>query len=103
MEKSEHQEKDKQFIAIKAGYMIGIYGDEKARDELIAGLESVENAAVRFTAAQTVDYLSPKGSKDAADLLQRIVDTNAKSADKDKMMGDAPLKQVMYRIRSRAE
>lgn len=103
MEKSEHQEKDKQFIALKAGYMVGIYGDEKARDELIAGLESVENAAVRFTAAQTIDYLSPKGSKDAADLLQRIIDTNAKSADKDKMMGDAPLKQVMYRVRARAE
>jgi HEAT repeat protein len=103
LEKSQNQEKETQFTAIKAAYMVGIYGDEKARDGLVERLDSLENAAVRFTAAQTIDYLSPKGSKEAADLIQKIIDKNAKSADRNKAAADAPLKQVMYRIRARAE
>lgn len=103
IEKSEFQDKTKQQAGIKAGYMIGVYGDEKARGELIDRLGSIENAAVRFVAAQTIDKLSPKGSKEAADALEKIIDKNAKSADKNKAAGDAPLKQVMYRIRARAE
>jgi hypothetical protein len=103
IEKSENQDKSKQSIAIKAGYMIGLYGDEKARGEIIDRLGSIENAAVRFVAGQTIDFLSSKGSIPAADALDKIIDKNAKTADKDKMAGDAPLKQIMYRIRARAE
>ena len=103
MEKSENQEKARQQTGIKAGYMIGICGDEKARGDLIEHLDAIENAAVRFVASQTIDYLSPKGSKEAADALDKIIDKNVKSADKNKTQGDAPLKQVMYRIRARAE
>jgi HEAT repeat protein len=103
IEKSENQEKAKQSVGIKAGYMIGVYGDEKARGGLIDALSSIDNAAVRFVAAQTIDFLSPKGSKDAADAMEKIIDKNTKTADKDKMAGDAPLKQIMYRVRARAE
>lgn len=103
MEKSENQEPNTQFIAIKSAYMVGIYGDEKARDSIVERLTSLENAAVRYTAAQTIDYLSPKGSKEAADAIDKVLQANIKSADKDKIAGDAPLKQVMYRIRARAE
>lgn len=103
VEKGENQDKTRQQAGIKAGYMIGEYGDEKARGELIQRLDSIDNAAVRFVAAQTIDYLSPKGSKDAADALDKIIEKNAKAADKNKAAGDAPLKQVMYRIRARAE
>jgi hypothetical protein len=103
IEKSENQEKATQFTGIKAGYMIGIFGDDKARDGIVERLDSIENAAVRFTAAQTIDFLSPKGSKETADELQKIIDKNAKSADKNKAAADAPLKQVMYRIRTRAQ
>jgi hypothetical protein len=83
--------------------MIGEYGDEKARGEIIDRLGSIDNAAIRFVAGQTIDFLSPKGSKDAADALQKIIEKNAKTADKDKIAGDAPLKQIMYRVRARAE
>ncbi|HVU04631.1 MAG TPA: HEAT repeat domain-containing protein [Polyangiaceae bacterium] len=103
LEKSENQTKTRQSVGIKAGYMIGEYGDEKARGEIIDRLGSIDNAAVRFVAGQTIDFLSPKGSKDAADALEKIIDKNAKTADKDKIAGDAPLKQIMYRIRARAE
>jgi len=103
IEKPENQTKSGQTVGIKAGYMIGVYGDDKARGDLIDKLGSIDNAAVRFVAGQTIDYLSKKGSKDAADALEKIIDKNAKTADKDKIQGDAPLKQIMYRIRSRAE
>jgi hypothetical protein len=103
IEKSENQEQKNQFIGIKAGYMIGIFGDEKARDGLVERLDSIENAAVRFTASQTIDFLSPKGSIEAADAIDKIIEKNKKSADRNKIQGDNPLKQVMYRVRSRAE
>lgn len=103
IEKSENQEKTKQQAGIKAGYMIGVYGNDKARGDLINRLDSIDNAAVRFVASQTIDYLSPKGSKEAADELDKIIEKNAKSADKNKAAGDAPLKQVMIRVRARAE
>jgi hypothetical protein len=101
--KSSSQEDKSQFVGIKAAYMLGILGDEKVRDQLVAGVDPISNAAVRFTAAKVIDYLSPKGSVAAADELQKMVDANLKRGDRDKIAGDAPLKQVIYRLRSRAQ
>ncbi len=103
MEKSTNQEQATQFIGIKAGYMGAILGGEAQRDELVKRIDSFENAAVRFVAAQTIDHLSPKGSKEAAAALRKVVDKNAEGGDKNKMSGDAPIKQVMYRIEARAD
>ena len=103
LEKGENQDKSRQSVGIKAAYMVGEYGDEKARGEIIDRLDKIDNAAVRFVSGQTIDFLSPRGSKEAADALDKIIDKNAKTADKDKIAGDAPLKQVMYRVRARAE
>jgi HEAT repeat protein len=102
MEKSQNQDVKNQFAAIKAGYMAAIFGNEQTRDELVKRMDQFENAAVRFVAAQAIDRLSPKGSTAAADQLNAIVTKNAKTADGDKIAGDEPLKQVMYRLRSRA-
>ncbi len=102
MEKSNNQDQKNQFIAIKAGYMVGILGNESTVGELVERMSSFENAAVRFVAAQTIDHLLPKGSKDVADKLKKIIDKNVESGDKDKIAGDAPLKQVMYRVETRA-
>ncbi len=101
-EKSENQEKDSQFTAIKGVYMAGILGNEQTRGDLIERLQSIDNAGIRYTVSQAIDYLSPKGSVEAADKLKAIIDANARSADKNKAAGDSALKQVMYRIRTRA-
>lgn len=103
IEKGENQEQKTQFTAIKAAYMIGIFGNDQARSELIDRLGSIDNAAVRYAAAQTIDQLSPKGSKEAAKKLNAIIEANEKTADSNKIAGDAPLKQVMYRVDSRAD
>jgi hypothetical protein len=100
--KSTNQTEKAQFAGIKAAYMLGVYGNEKTRDQLVSSIDQISNAAIRFTAAKTIDYLSPKGSAGVADQLQKIVDGNIKRGDPDKIAGDAPLKQVIYRVRSRA-
>jgi HEAT repeat protein len=103
IEKEESQDKKSQFVGIKAAYMIGVLGNEGTRDELVKRMSGLYNAAVRFTAVMAIDHLSPKGSNAAADELQKQVDANVKSADAEKIAGDAPVKQVIYRLRSRAQ
>ena len=75
-----------------------------SRDEQLASsIDGVTNAAVRFTASKVIDFLSPKGSTAVADQLQKLIDGNVKRGAQDKIAGDAPLKQVVYRLRSRAQ
>ena len=99
--KRESQDRKTQFTGIKAGYMAAIYGSEQTRDEIVSKLESIDNAAVRYVSSMAIDRLSPKGSKSAVDKMGAIIDKNAKSPDRDKAAGDAPLKQVMYRLSAR--
>lgn len=101
IQKPESQEQTTQFAGMKAGYMIGILGTDADRDELVGKIDGINNAAVRFVAAQAIDHLTPKGSKAVADKLNAIITKNAKSADREKAAYDAPLKQVMYRIDAR--
>jgi HEAT repeat protein len=103
VDKDENQDKKNQFIGIKAAYMVGILGKEATRDELVKRMGNISNPAVRYTAGVVIDHLSPKGSAAAADELQKLVDANVKSADSEKIAGDAPIKQVIYRLRSRAQ
>jgi HEAT repeat protein len=102
IQKGENQDRTNQFVGIKAGYMIAILGNEQTRDELIAGLGSVDNAALRYVSALAIDKLTPKGSKDAVAKLQAVIDKNAKSPDKDKQQGDEPLKLIVYRLEARS-
>jgi cellobiose-specific phosphotransferase system component IIA len=103
IQQSKNQEQKSQFAGIKAAYMLGILGNDQTRDKLVDELDSIDNAAVKFTAAQAIDHLSPKGSTETADKLKKILDKDAVLADQDKIMADAPLKSVMYRVRARAE
>lgn len=97
----DNQGEAKQFVGIKAGYMVAIFGNEGTRDQLVASLKPITNASLRHVAGQTIDVLTPKGSKAVAEKLRVIIDENAKSPDKDKAAGDNSLKQVMYRLEAR--
>ncbi|HYP89099.1 MAG TPA: HEAT repeat domain-containing protein [Polyangiaceae bacterium] len=101
IQKPENQEQSTQFGGVKAGYMIGILGNDSTRDELVGVIDGINNAAVRFVAAQAIDHLTPKGSKPTSDKLGAIIAKNAKSADREKAAYDSSLKQVMYRIDAR--
>ncbi len=101
MQKPENQKSENQFVGIKAGYMVAILGNEAARDTLVDGLGTIPNASLRYVASRAIDKLSPNGSKSAADKLDKIVTTNAKSPDRDKAQGDSALKEVMVRLYAR--
>jgi hypothetical protein len=103
VEKSENQDQANQFAGFKACYMSAIHGSPQTAMDLIDRLGSVDNAAVRYSVSQAIDFLSPKGSKPAAKKLLAIIEANEKTADRNKIANDAPLKQVMYRIESRAD
>ena len=81
--------------------MIGVLGNDEARDRLVAVLDSLTNPAVRYVAALTIDHLTPHANKDVVAKLDAIVTRNANSPDRDKAAGDSPVKQVMYRIGAR--
>ncbi len=102
MKNPANQTAENQFVGIKAGYMVAMLGNEAARDKLVDSLGSISNAGLRFVAARAIDKLSPKGSKSAADKLNTIITTNAKSPDRDKAAGDTALHQVMYRLYARS-
>lgn len=91
------------FTGVKAGAMLGILGDERTRDELVARIDAIDDAAVRFAAAQSIDHLSPKGSKEVARALREIVDRNWESQDWQKAAADTPLTLVSCRLEGRAD
>lgn len=100
-QKSESQNKKKQFAGIKALYMLGVLGTDKTRAELIAGLKPIKNGALRFVASQVIDKLSPKGSAEAVKSLQTVLDDNAKGNNRSKIAADKSLKDVVLRISNR--
>lgn len=99
----ESQAQDTQFRGIKAAYMLGILGDEKAKDKIVEALPQVTNPAVRFVTVSVLDRLSPKGDNALADKLEAIVKKNIESRDANKIQADAPLNTIIYRLRARAQ
>lgn len=97
------QAKETQFQGIKAGYMIGVYGNADSRAKLIDAMPKLSNAAVRYVAVTVIDYLSPKGDPGIAAKLQKIVDDGDASKDPNRMAGNAPFKTVIYRLNARAQ
>jgi hypothetical protein len=92
-----------QFAAIKAAYMVGVLGDAGAAKKIVEMLPKMSHPAVRFAAVTAVDSLSPKGDKDIADKLQKMVDEAVEKKDQDKMRLNSPLKTVIYRLNARAQ
>jgi HEAT repeat protein len=102
LRKPENQSETSQFVGIKAGYMVAIFGNEKLRDELVESLRQLPNPVLRHVAADSIDRLTPQGSRTVAETLRKMIEENSKSPDKDKRYGDSSVKQVMYRLAARA-
>jgi len=90
-----------QFIGIKAAYMLSILGNAGTSMEIVKQLPKVKNAAVRFSAVQAIDHLTQKEPAPVADALQKIVDENKAKDDRNMMQADAPVKEIVYRLRAR--
>lgn len=98
-----NQQKDTQFVGIKAAYMIGIVGTPDIRQKLIDSMPKITNAAVRFVAVSAIDYLSPKGDAAIAQKLQAIVDEAEEKRNEQMIAANAPFKTVIYRLNARSQ
>ncbi len=101
--KSENQSDKTQMAAIKALYSFGGLKGKGAGKELVAELGHFELAELRLVVADIIDHLNPDGSKEIADALDKIVEANKDSMDKGKASADKPLRDVLYRLRARAQ
>jgi hypothetical protein len=95
------QEEKTQFVGIKAAYMLGVLGNQGTSMDIVKVLPKLRNAAVRFAAVSAVDHLTQKEPAPVADALQKIVDDNKAKDDRNMMQADAPVKEIVYRLRAR--
>lgn len=91
---------------VKATWMIVITGADKAdatRAELLKRVDKVKNTGARIAICEAIDELAPKGDAAAADALDKIVATDAKSGDKNLVATDNTVTQVAWRLRVRGQ
>jgi hypothetical protein len=93
--------------AIKATWMAVIYGGgasaNATRGELLKRVDKVRNAGARIALCEAIDELAPQGDVAAADALDKVVATNAKSGDKELIATDNTVAQVAWRLRVRSQ
>jgi len=97
------QDKDGQFVGIKAAYMIGIYGNDSSRAKLVDAMPKISNGAVQQAALKALQVLAPKGDNDAAKKLSDMLD-KAEELKDDKLQAQyGVFTQVAARLRARAQ
>jgi HEAT repeat protein len=101
LEEAAVQEKGEQFQGIKSAYMLGILGSDKTRMEIVKRFPSIKNAAIKFTSGQALDFLAAKGDQAAADEIGKQLEANIAKGDHNVIAGDAPLRQIRFRLLSR--
>lgn len=62
--------REKEFIAHKAAYMIGVLGKEADRDWLVGVIGDIPNFSVCLTALYVLESLTPANGKKVADILE---------------------------------
>jgi hypothetical protein len=90
--------------AVKAAWMAAEYGVGKAaiRSLLVDKVDKVKQPGARLALCEAIDYLAPQGDPAIADKLDKLVETDTATGDKNLMMGDDVVVKVSQRLRSRA-
>lgn len=94
------QEKNEQFVGIKAIYTLGSIGNESTKEEILKRLPKLKNDSIRFEALNLIDHLSPNGDKKIADELQKILDEQSERGKETPV--DPAMRQIISRLRARA-
>ena len=102
---AEKNQGDKTQIAgMKALYAIGQHGKTADAEKVVAQLDkALEEPTLRYVASQVIDHHYPSGSPEVAKKLDAIVARNKRSPDKAKVAGDKPIRDLIYRLRARAQ
>jgi hypothetical protein len=90
------------YTGVKAAFMAGVLGTEATRGELVKRLPKMKNAPIKFVMLLAVDHLSPKGDAKAADELQKMYDEGRARDDEALSRANAPMLQIIPRLRARA-
>jgi hypothetical protein len=91
--------------AVKASWMAVVYGKASAastRGELLKRVDKMKDANARLALVEAIDELAPKGDVATAEALEKIVQADTKSGDKNVLMADDSVAKVALRLRARA-
>jgi hypothetical protein len=90
--------------AVKAAWMAAEYGvgNGSIRAALVDKVDKVKQPGPRLALCEAIDYLAPRGDPAIADKLDKIVEADAATGDKNLMMGDDVVVKVSQRLRARA-
>jgi hypothetical protein len=90
--------------AVKAAWMAAEYGVGNAgvRSALVGKVEKVQQPGARLALAEAIDFLAPQGDPSAADKLDKVVDADRATGDKNLLLGDDVVVKVAQRLRARA-
>ena len=92
---------DKQFIGIKAGYMVGILGTPAIKPKLIEIIPKITGGAARFVVVQAIDHFSPKGDAVAGEKLLGMLAEAEAQKNASKAAEYSYFKQFGYRLLAR--
>ncbi len=90
--------------AVKAAWMAAEYGVGNAgvRSGLLDKVDKVKQPGARLALCEAIDFLAPQGDAAAADRLDKIVDADRATGDKNLLMGDDVVVKVAQRLRARS-
>jgi len=92
---------DKQFIGIKAAYMVGVLGNADVKAKLVEMLPKIQGGAARFVAVQAIDHFSPKGDAASGEKLLKYLSDAEAQKDTKKASEYSYFKQFGYRLLAR--
>jgi hypothetical protein len=97
------KDRDDQFRGVKAAYMVGVLGKPEIRGRLGDAMPKIENVATAYVTARAIDHLSPKGDPALADKLEALVREAEQSKDQHRIAQRSFLKEIVSRLRARAQ
>ncbi len=90
--------------AVKAAWMAAEYGVGNAgiRSALVDRVDKVKQPGARLALCEAIDFLAPQGDTASADKLDKIVEADTATGDKNLLIGDDVVVKVSERLRARA-
>lgn len=92
---------DKQFIGIKAAYMVGILGTDAVKPHLLELIPQISGDAARFVMVQVIDHFSPQGDPAAAAKLLGLLAEAEEEKNAQKTANYSYFRQFGFRLLAR--
>jgi hypothetical protein len=89
--------------AAKAAWMAAIYAKDSTQAQLASRVDKMRAASTRYDIVTALDRLTPKGDTNIAAQLDKVVETDTASGNKELLMADDVVAKVAMRLRARAQ